>query len=89
MRINVEQKHIDAGTYEPESCPIALALRDQVHHMKYPSVWADGDIQFNGRFYASASWPLYQTRASRRVQQFIKHFDNGKPVEPFSFNLKV
>lgn len=77
MRINVEKRHIKFGIRNSGCrCPIALAVKE---HIKY-GIWVTPTI------IAVCKEKYYM---SKRTMKFIEYFDSGKPVEPFSFNLKI
>lgn len=84
MTITVTQEHIDKGiAWRADSCPIALALREQVG----PGYRVGRDsIYFGG------------TLGARRIvdlpgqsRQFVKSFDNegAGAVQPFSFDVEL
>jgi hypothetical protein len=82
ISVHVKQEHIDAGCkYRNDCCAIANALRAQ----GYPNarVFSTG-IDLAGRDRFEDEIPN-----SIRVRRFIKKFDAGKPVKPFSFRLVV
>ena len=75
MKIKIKRKHIIDG--EPESslgCPIALALQE--YGISNPDV---------GRKYVELGKKKVQLPES--AQEFIKKFDDGSKVQPFSFEL--
>ncbi len=78
MLINVTQKNIEEGEKQSfTSCPIALAIKEQLGDRK--DVHVDEDIcAINGKEY-------YLTIAARK---FVNSFDEGKVVKPFSFNVR-
>ncbi len=81
MRIKVTAEHIARG--EPErirECPVALALRDL--GINDPCV-EYGYVRF-GEF-----GKRHSAHISDAVVRRIKRFDNGKPIQPFSFDLEV
>jgi len=82
MIVKVTQEHIDTGnrgSRSPESCPVALAMKDAGMH--YP--WVDSEyISF---FDAEA----HQEPTPPLVALFIMDFDAGEPVEPFEFELEA
>jgi hypothetical protein len=78
MKITVTQEHIDKGIREDcTACPIALALRERGF-----------DKYSVGRY---AIYPNWGRRGavglSRAAVRFTREFDQGLPVQPFSFNL--
>lgn len=76
MKITVTRAHIEKGKPNYRKCPIALALK--------------------GCDFRDVAVRAFYVRIGRKVEmlgkrerQFIRDFDEGKPVKPFSFNLKV
>jgi hypothetical protein len=85
MIIQVTQKDIDKGLksscYE---CPIALAFKRKVKNqilfgyaVNYESI---------DHFTKDNKWYIYAL--PKKAQTFIKRFDGGKPVEPFTFEIE-
>lgn len=75
-RIRVTKKDIEKGeANEYRSCPVALAL--QRRGFEDVSVHID-------RFYLVAHAP---TRLSKRTREFVRDFDDGMEVKPFSFTI--
>jgi hypothetical protein len=76
MRIQVTQKHINAGLRG--SCsgdPICLAMKDA----GLKNIWASpSQLRYNGRI----------TEIPEEVLQFMKNFDNEMLVDPFEFLLE-
>lgn len=77
--INVTARHIAAGkTAEALSCPIALAICDQVAGHDQPVV-SCGVVMLGSII----------SDLPEEAMQFVVDFDNGRPVEPFAFALTV
>jgi hypothetical protein len=82
IRIKVTQEHINKGRRRAcRQCPVALAIVEQT---EFPNPWV-GDTHVD--LVTSPESPSYKLPAE--VQRFIDNFDNGKPVKPFAFNLKI
>jgi hypothetical protein len=84
IRINVTAEQIkDSEQRNSSRCMIATAIMAALPHAKHVSV----DIQT-----IRYSDPIQRTRyfhlTPRKVQQVIIDFDQGKNVEPFSFDLR-
>lgn len=81
IKINVLRKHIKAGKPDRmNACPIALALRDK-------GFIAPKVNLLSIRCKTSKRKPIYMS-ISDRMERFIRRFDEGKTVKPFSFQLK-
>jgi hypothetical protein len=79
--INVTAKHIAEGDAESSTtCPIALAISEQVIGNPHPYVLCDS-IAFGG-----LGW---ETEIPEEMQNFIRDFDAGLPVEPIAFPLDI
>lgn len=75
---HVTQEDINSGVaYSPELCPAALALK-----RNYPSL--SNDVEVLGEEIVVG--PL-KHRNSKALMKFIRRFDRGKNVKPFSFYL--
>jgi hypothetical protein len=77
--IRVTQKHIDEGEpFQAELCPIALALKETLGvrwTVNNYTAWRTSD--------PIGSRSAHELSAS--AEKFIRDFDAGHPVEPFSF----
>ena len=70
----VRQRHIDRGRCRsPKSCPIALAMKEQLGTDKV-KVYADGVFVDEQKY-----WIPF------RARRFIYDFDTGFPVDPLAF----
>lgn len=85
IRVNVTQRDIDRGEPGNEyACPVARAilrhreLRLAAVNCAWVWIWNDS--------HRKVSW---RTRTPPNVRTFIRHFDAGKPVSMFSFDLEV
>lgn len=84
MKITVTKKHIDAGIRNDcERCPIALAILESVPDSASPTV-DHSEISFlkDNRF------TLVHSDTPRSAEEFIERFDNGLPVQPFTFEIE-
>ena len=81
VTVNVTEANIRAGHSEDDSCPIALALLDQVPDCQDVSVTV-GTISFRDL------WDSYRVQTPGAVIDFISEFDAGRPVAPTSFLLE-
>lgn len=84
MKINVTKDDIAEGRRaNPYKCPIANAVRriTGIRRVRVTTSFVD----------LSPAWfnDVDTVSLPRRAEQFIDHFDNSKPVKPFSFNLKL
>lgn len=88
--INVTQEFIDAG--KPKTCnfcPVALAIKDQTpfdHYVAvlHSQVWLSNDPDRPSDDPAS-----HYADLPAKVWALIEAFDEGKPIKPFQFLLKV
>jgi hypothetical protein len=84
MKITVTQRHIERGEKHAASrCPVALALEDAK-----PSSYARV-CPFNNIFETRTIRGVltrYDIPATVRI--FVRAFDQGLPVEPFTFTLR-
>lgn len=81
MTINVTQEHISKGKRYAWECPIALALKDAICRWCGPNVGTN----YIGFYDKSEIRHIVETPVA--AQEFIRKFDNGKPVKPFSFEI--
>lgn len=79
MTINVTQKHIDKGIKGAFTCPVNLAVRDKLS-IKDNSV----KVCWTAIFVGTIRYPIHAD-----VTTFIRKFDNGDKVEPFSFEVEL
>lgn len=79
-KINVTSNHIKRGKPENcESCPIALAVREQLHWSKAETYVSDniGSVDRHVHY-----------RLPEKAKRFMDRFDNALSVKPFTFNLR-
>ena len=82
MKINVTQDDIDQGTpSDPFCCPIALAASRAF------SVPANATYDYIALKLRNRNNKLYRT--PKTASAFIRAFDHGQAVQPFSFELPV
>ena len=78
--ITVTQNDINLGTpSESDSCPIALAITSSGFYHVFVE---DEKIEWFSKYNRRSMIP------PKKVRQFIERFDAGKPVRPFSFQLR-
>lgn len=77
LLVHVTQDHIDRGNSRPNSCPIALAVKEATG-AHYVEVGADDDL-------IDIDYHLY--RLTTKGLNFIKRFDNGQRVRPAIFRF--
>ena len=82
--INVTEEHISQGTRNaPAYCPIALAIEDVFED---PTTYADVGEEEIGVF----DYPdLLVGVPNTVVQAFIRAYDAGEAVKPFTFRLEL
>jgi hypothetical protein len=85
MKIEVIQKDIDKGVRSSfYCCPIAFAFKRAVKNNTRYGFFYIGSIHIVHCL--DGKWNRYEL--PKKAQKFIKRFDDSKPVEPFSFELK-
>lgn len=85
--INVTQEHIDQGLpTSPWYCPIALATKRAIKNTdpNLSSVAVVGSKKIYLHYYNGKS--IIAFTASNLIE-FIRDFDNGRPVKPFDFEI--
>lgn len=84
ITVTVTEDHIRRGVpQEPEFCPVALALETIFPASTHISVDEEAvDLTHEDLRFQSVELPRSATR-------FIRAFDSGKPVEPFSFRVEL
>jgi len=87
VKINVTKYQIENGTrVSPYNCPIARAIRRNImikgDRYKDVSVGADNVDIFSLPKTVNVKLP-------KEAKEFIRRFDSGLPVKPFSFTLRV
>ncbi len=80
MKITISQKHIDEGQRgSPTRDPIAFAMIDAGLEHPHAGVtylsWIENDCK-------------HFVKVPKKVYDFMADFDNGKPVQPFTFDLE-
>ena len=79
MKVQVEQRHIDAGVpYRPFLCPVSLALTSATHGLWgvnwQSAMRGDGEV-------------VEEVKLPKEAQHFVQNFDIGLHVEPFEFEF--
>ncbi len=83
---HLTQEHIDRGVkYKSSSCPIALCIAEKLG-LKQNIYGVTSDCVVSPNFLHIEDQTLI---ASSKIAQFIKDFDAGKKVTPFSFKLNI
>ena len=86
LRVKVEDMHIRCGVHgTSESCPVALALTPLLPAGKRASVgfgWFGVLLEPGGPHLETYDLPQSAT-------DFIRDYDQRKPVEPFEFEVEV
>lgn len=79
IRVNVTQRDIERGVQNSGGrCPVARAMRRH-RPFRFASVnGLEAYVPWGGKY----TLPL-------EVQEFVGAFDDGDPVEPFTFDLEV
>ena len=83
LEINLKQCHIDKGQRaECTRCPGALALLEQVQDIE--SIDVD-DVRV---VFFTPMGKRVRVETPVELQKFIIDFDDGKPVQPFTFKIQ-
>ena len=83
IKIKVMRKHIEEGDrMEPESCPIALACREQVRAARIGK-WEVGSSQVKD------CHGEIVFRLTQPCQDFVYDFDHSRDVKPLSFTITL
>lgn len=83
VKISVTAEHINAGEQRDcADCPVALAIKDTLHPLSIEIT--DDFIHFGlpGGRYSPVHTP-------ENVSYFVDKFDDGQPVQPFTFTLEL
>jgi hypothetical protein len=80
MLVEVTQQDINRGESVAWACPVARALQ-RVFPCEVEALYGELAWYFDDTVYTEIP--------SRRVQQFIERFDDGKPVQPFRFRVRA
>lgn len=84
ITISVERRHITHGVRcNTGMCPIALAIVDCLRDGVRCSVGNTGVWLYGGVFSG------HVLELPEEAQQFVRRFDRGAEVEPFSFTLQM
>ncbi|ANA87336.1 hypothetical protein PBI_KAMPE_104 [Gordonia phage Kampe] len=82
MKVTVTQEHIDKGKrWEICNCPIALALKEKGFNNVEVSTFEISASKHNDLM-------INHYRVPSVAKRFIKSFDDGHPVEPFTFEAR-
>ena len=81
MKIEVTQQDIDKGLNNNcFSCPIALAVKRKID--------TGNVLVYCDRISVMSTISSYDYKLPKKAQTFIKRFDDRKPVEPFTFEVR-
>ena len=81
MKIEVTQHDIDKGLNNNcFLCPIAHAVKRKMG--------TDSVLVYCDRISVMSTVTSYNYKLPKKARTFIKRFDDGKPVEPFTFEIK-
>lgn len=86
MEIQVTQQHIRQGTEgNCRDCPTALAINDVLNEYYYTVVRPSSIyINHKTRMYIGKEFDTPE-----EVKEFVRYYDGGYDVTPFSFNLDI
>ena len=82
MKVTVTQEGIDKGAKcSIHTCPIALAVKSKRGIVNVSVMEFHASVRRNGNSVTSYVLP-------NKARKFVDDFDNNKPVEPFSFEMR-
>lgn len=87
LKLNITSSNIKQGErVNPGNCPIARRIRNQIKGLQRVSVL--GDIatiskKTNGKYFT------FVGQLPEVAKNFVKRFDNGQAVAPFSFKITL
>lgn len=85
MKINVTQRDIDSGLRNDCTlCPVARAIKRRLGKSKSVQVFETSIDIYNSKDRLEKQYNIPEL-----AQLFIKNFDTGCPVGPFSFTLNL
>lgn len=88
IKINVTQDDIEQGKRNcGNHCAIARAVKREIEELVPYDVTPEIGGLF-GDFYVSHVGS-FDVKLTRKAAKFIRDFDNGRPVKPFSFTLTI
>ena len=83
VEISVTADHIDRGTQCCTTrCPVALAIRDTLHPLSV-------DVQDDLIHFGVSGGKYVFVHTPEEAGYFVDEFDDGLPVQPFTFILEV
>lgn len=84
--VSITQKHIDGGCKgDADNCPGALAINEAVADLGLHSVVS----AYNIGFADADDLQVGGIDAPHMLRAFVRQFDAGEPVSPFSFEIKI
>jgi hypothetical protein len=98
IEINVTEKHIEEGMkYRCTKCPVALAIMEHpdvnLAEDQYITVWPE-NVHIKRKILCNDGLSILD-EIVRNIQlpfsatSFIRAFDNGSKVKPFSFKINI
>jgi hypothetical protein len=91
MKIEVEQRHIDAGKKQSVfENPVSLAMKDA--GLKYPHFGGLDDSFGGSGFWFFQCGPMFNQvrfKLEPKIIQWLIDFNNNKPVNPVCFEIEV
>lgn len=83
VEITVTAEHIAAGKQcDCVKCPVALAIKDALHPLSI-------DVQSDLINFGLPGGRYSPVHPPEEVSYFVDEFDDGLPVEPFTFTLEL
>jgi hypothetical protein len=89
ISLGIKDKHIQYGEKaNPQNCAIARAIKEKMHNIDKVGVFP-GHVYLVTRNKKTNKTSAYKAKLSKKVDEFIKRFDDGKPVNSFVLSLDL
>ena len=89
IKVCVTQKHINKGKRQfPACCPVSYAIREALDDMLGKVYVCVYKHYFTAIMKTKSLSYNYNIILPSNAMEFIRNFDTGKQVKPFSFNIE-
>jgi hypothetical protein len=86
INLKITKANIKNGVANPSKCPIANSILENVKNAYYVCVLPD---QVAIKVKKGSKITAYRSQTPKVANTFIKKFDDGQKVTPFSFRLSL